>query len=176
MREPSSRVPLCRHVQVGFPQFARVVCEVREALRAAAVGETPAAPPGGASAGVSVDNGRALLESAAVPLLAMKGTMSRTNLSDESFVNPLRHLQAGRGIGYDPLAGRRGLCGSETWMEDLEAWTHSARERAERVGSALRTEVGQHVVEPLLELGALTPTTNPRHKPPPRTPTTTPHH
>ncbi len=147
------------HPELTFAQFCAVVCEARAALDELATaaeqqqpadqaegggGGTSGASAGGAGAGL----GRGLL----APLLALQGPV-RTNMSDESFANPLRHLAAGEGRPHTVLGGgasddRAGL----SWVENCGMDLDAGLARAQQLTELVHDRVHAALITPLVDL------------------------
>ena len=75
------------------------------------------------------------------PLLTLKGPV-RASLSDESFINPMRHLAKGEALGFDPR-----LCTGA--LDELEDFRLASVE----LGDSIKEGVVRTVIEPLRQIG-----------------------
>ena len=113
---PLTEASTRRHPELTFAQFCRVVGEARTALVARSEAQHAVADAEGAGSSAHATPQPAATDLAAQaqgflgPLLSLQGPVKST-MSDESFVNPLRHLAAGEatdkragGDGSGPLA------------------------------------------------------------------------
>ena len=120
-------------ITLPFPQFCQVIFEMRAALHAAA------AHADASSASAAEDGGGGAL-------LALQG---RTNLTDESFSNPLARLA--RGESRPASRDLRDRCPTPVWLADVEF--DALGKAAVATRDRLKQRVVEAIVEPLVELG-----------------------
>ena len=132
-------------ITLPFPQFCRVIVEMRAALEdAAAYRQAIEAAAGGE--GESVGGGESGGETGG--FLALKGP---TQMSSESFKNPLlRHVGSRSSVSRD----LRDNCPTPAWLGDGDGEAlRTMRQASARLGNGIRRGVMETIVDPLVELG-----------------------
>ena len=135
----SVTAPLAEAASLGqrdltFAQFTHAICELRHALKQAA--ETADEASSSSAQGLFA------------PLLALQGPVS-TTLTDESFVNPLRHLAKGKKRPTSVLGSSGGRWESCDCGLDMDALDEGVA-AAEQLGQVVVDAVDAAVVNPLL--------------------------